>query len=140
MVMKMKRDYKKLYMYAIIMTMSVLFIVLIACLSESRLDRYQTEYENMLTARQSEIQALEDKLAELEDENYELKKQAEENMTAQSKLDVQNQIMNDLTQVYKLIKEGKKQEAKDNYARIETNGFDDAALSYYEILGSMLEK
>lgn len=136
----MKKDYKKLYMYATIMTMCVLLIVLIACLSESRLDSYQEEYEDMLMERQSEIQELEDKLAELENENYELKKQVEENMTVQSKLDTQNQIMNDLTHVYKLIKDGKRQEARDNYAKIETSGFDDAALSYYEMLGSLLKK
>ena len=62
----MKKDYKKLYMYAIIMTVSVLVIVLIACLSESRIDSYQTEYENKLTARKTEIDALEKKVAELE--------------------------------------------------------------------------
>lgn len=136
----MKKDYKKLYMYAIIMTVSVLVIVLIACLSESRIDSYQTEYENKLTARKTEIDALEKKVAELEDENSELKKQNESSMTAQSKLDAQNQIFSDLTQIYMLAKQGKMQEAKTAFSAIETGGFDDSALAYYEILKDMLEK
>lgn len=136
----MKKDYKKLYLYAIIMTVSVLIIVLIACLSESRISSYQSEYENMLTARKEEINRLQERVAELEDENSELRKQNESSMTAQSKLETQNQIFSDLTQIYMLAKQGKQQEARDLFSAVETNGFDDSALAYYEIIKDMLEK
>lgn len=131
----MKRDYKKLYIYAAVMLVCVLLIVLIACLSESRIDSYQTEYENMITASQGEISELEKQVAKLENENDELREMNEECMTAQAKLDKQNQVMNELVEIYRLAKDGKKDAAKEKYSCIDTAGYDDAALALWEIIG-----
>lgn len=135
----MKRDYKKLYIYAAVMLVSVLLIVLIACLSESRIDSYQMEYENMITASQGEIGKLEKKVAKLESENHELRESNEVSMTAQATLDKQNQVMNELVGIYRLAKDGKTAEAKEAYEHIDTGGYDDAALALWEIIGEYIK-
>ena len=70
----MKKNYIKVYGYAVIMIVCVIAIVLIACLSENRLDSYQEEYENTITVNQKQIESLEKEIAMLSDENKELKK------------------------------------------------------------------
>ena len=47
--------------------------------------------------------------------------------------------MNDLTGIYKLIEEEKSEEAREQFSKIETSGFDNAELAYYEIIKNMLK-
>ncbi len=127
----MKKDFKKVYSYGLIMIVAVLIIVLIACLSESRLDVAQEEYESMLSTHQTEIRVLEEELDTL-------RETVNQNMDIQAKLDKHNQIMNDLTEIYKLIEAGEKGSASDKIDKIETNGFDDGELAFYETLKKLL--
>ncbi|MBR5155233.1 MAG: hypothetical protein IKW62_01970 [Clostridia bacterium] len=136
----MKKNYKKLYSYAIIMVVCVLAIVLIACLSENRIEGYQTEYEHALTVNQEQIQLLEEEIANLTKENYELKEKLEDNMSLGSDLITGQQAMSDMKDIYELYKSGKVAEAKKQFGKIEPIGFDDAALMYYEILSDLLKK
>ena len=127
----MKKDFKKVYSYGLIMIVAVLIIVLIACLSESRLDTAQEEYESMLSTHQNEIRILEGEIDEL-------RETVNQNMDIQAKLDKHNQIMSDLTEVYNLIEAGEEKQASDKIARIEINGFDDGELAFYETLKKLL--
>ncbi len=136
----MSKKYKKLYGYAIIMVICVLVIVLVACLSENRLEGYQTEYENALTLNQKQIQLLEEEIAKLSKENSELQKKLEENMSLGSDLVTGQQTMSDLKDIYELYKSGKAKDAKKQFSKIEPIGFDDATLAYYEILRDLLNK
>ena len=135
----MKKDMKKLYTYAIIMIVCVIIIVLIAAMSETRIDNFQTEYEGKLTASQTEIEALEKKIAGLDEENYKLKEEAKKNLTLQSDIEKNNQALNDLTEVYRLIENGDTEKAKEKFNVIETNGFDNAALAFYGALEKLLK-
>ncbi len=136
----MSKNYKKLYGYAVIMVICVLVIVLVACLSENRLEGYQTEYENALTMNQKQIQLLEEEIAKLSKENSELQKKLEENMSLGSDLVTGQQTMSDLKDIYELYKSGKSKDAKKQFSKIEPIGFDDATLAYYEILRDLLNK
>lgn len=136
----MKKNIKKLYVYGLIMIVCVIVIVLIAWMSDTRVNNYQSEYETQLTARQSEIDVLQKRIAELEDKNSELEKTNKENIDALAKLDKYSQTMNDLTEVYKLFKDGKEEEAKNLFSQLDTAGYDDGALAFYEILKEILQK
>ena len=128
----MKKDMKKVYSYGIVMIAAVLIIVLVACLSESRLDSAQEQYENMMTKQQ-------EKVGELEGEITQLKESLALNMDIQAKLDKHNQIMSDLTEIYNLTEEGRKDEAAEKFGNIETGGFDDGELAFYNLIKRLLK-
>jgi len=135
----MKKDFKKVYGYGLIMIVAVLIIVVIAFLSESRVDDAHEEYKNVLSVNEGIINQLEEKVDELEAENESLRKDAENNMDIQAKLDKHNQIMSDLTEVYNYIKDGKQTLAVEKLAKIEPVGFDDGELAFYEALKELVK-
>ncbi len=135
----MKKNYKKLYGYAIIMVACVLVIVLMAALSENRLEGYQTEYEEAMTAGQKQIHMLEEEIVSLTKENSELKKEVEKYQSMGSDLVTGQQVMSDLKDIYEMYKSGKVQDAKKQFNKIEPMGFDDYTLAYYEVLKDLLK-
>lgn len=139
-VKNLKKNYKKIFGYAMIMIVSVLAIVLIACLSENKLEGYQSEYEQAMTVTQKQIQTLEEKIAQLSAEKAELEKKIEQNMTLQSDVVTSEQAISDMRYIYRLYKSGKKSEAKEKLDIIEPIGFSDTALEYYELLSDVLNK
>lgn len=136
----MKKDFKKLYTYGLIMIVCVIIIVIFAWLSSSKLESSQADYESRLMQNRNQIEELEKRIADLEDEKYKLEKEVKKNTDAQAKLDAANQALNDLTEVFKLIEAGDTETAKEKFSKIETNGFDDAALAFYGALSSILNK
>ncbi len=135
----MKRDLKKVYGYGLVMIVAVLVIVIVACLSESRVDDAHETYKSVLSENEGVIQKLEKENKELEEKIAGLEKTAENNMDIQAKLDRHNQIMSDLTEVYNYIKEGKKELASEKLEKIDTVGFDDGELAFYEALRKLLK-
>lgn len=136
----MKKNYKRIYGYAVIMVVCVLIIVLIACLSENRIADYQNQYEEDMTISQKQILTLEEKISALEKEKSELEKQLKEKMTLGSDLVTSQQTMADLKEIYEKYKSGNTAQAKAALDRIEPIGFDDMTLAYYEILSDILNK
>lgn len=135
----MKKDFKKVFGYGLIMIIAVLVIVIIACLSESRVDDAHETYKSVLSENASVIETLEKEKAELENKIAELEKTLENSMDIQAKLDRHNQVMSDLTEVYNFIKEGKNGLAADRLKVIEPVGFDDGELAFYEALRNMVK-
>lgn len=136
----MKKDFKRLYTYGLIMIVCVIIIVIFAWLSSTKLESSQADYEDKLMQNRTQIEDLEKRIADLEDEKYKLEKEVKKNTDAQAKLDVANQALNDLTEVFKLIEAGDLDTAKEKFGKIETGGFDDAALAFYGALNSILNK
>lgn len=135
----MKKDYKRVCIYGIIMLLCVVMIVLVGWLSQRKIDVQEIEYQNLITANQNSIRALEEKVASLEKENKSLKEQLSQSMMLQSDVTTSNQALADLKEIYDTFKSGKKEQARETFKKIETMGFDDTALAYYEILKDMLE-
>ncbi len=134
----MKRDVKKAYKYLAIMLVFVIAIVLIVCFSENEIENQQEAFENQIISGQNQIEALEEKIVKLEEENQKLKENVEKKMTIQSDFDTHGQIMNDLTEIYKLIEDNKIAAAKEKFRKIETMGFDDSALAFYGAIKNIL--
>ena len=136
----MKKNYKRIFGYALVMLACVMIMVLVACLSENRLEEYQDEYNESMTLSQKQIVSLEQQIEKLEKENAELKKINEKNMSIGAEAVTTEQAFADLREIYEKYKSGKTAEAKAEFKKIEPIGFDDATLSYYELLSDMLKK
>lgn len=136
----LKKSYKKIFGYGLIMVFCVLAIVLVACLSENKLEGYQLEYEQAMTVSQKQIQSLEAEIARLSEEKAELEKKIEKSMTLQADLATNDQALLDLKDIYDIYKSGKESEAKAKFSKIEPIGFEDMALWYYELLSDVLNK
>lgn len=126
--------------YALVMVVSVLIIVLVAALSENKLDEYQLEYEESMTISQKQIATLEEKIKKLEKENSDLEKRIEAGMNFGSDLVTGQQAFLDMKEIYEIYKSGDKTSAKAKFSKIETMGFDDILLGYHEILSEVLSK
>ena len=137
---KVKKNYKKIMGYALVMVVSVLIIVLVAALSENKLDEYQLEYEESMTISQKQIATLEEKMKKLEKENSDLEKRIEAGMNFGSDLVTGQQAFLDMKEIYEIYKSGDKTSAKAKFSKIETMGFDDILLGYHEILSEVLSK
>ena len=131
-----KKD-KKLFITLILLCVIVLALVFFFWLCEDR-------SENSLKA-ESSIDILTKENIKLEKENKKLLKEIEEleeeisvleeNLSpSSSSLVTYQQSMIDLSDISLLIKEGKISEAKKELLKINTNGFDFTALSFYESL------
>ncbi len=134
-----KKNYKKLYGYALIMVLCVLAIVLVTALSENRLEDYKGEYEEAMTAGQKQIQQLEEKIVQLTNENQKLKNEQEKTQSLGSDLITNQQIISDLKDIYLQYKTGDAKGAKAELDKIEPMGFDDGALFCYEILRDLIK-
>ncbi len=134
----MKKNYKKIFGEAIVLAACVLIIVLVACISENRLEGYQAEYEKGMTLSQAQVEKLEAKIEVLEDEKAELQKKVDETLASSSDSITNQQALSDLKDIYEKYKSGKVQDAKKEFKKVETMGFDDATLSYYELLSDIL--
>lgn len=136
----MKKNYKKVYGYGLIMMVCVILIVLVACLSETRLDTFQQEYESQITGHQKQVELLEKQIVELTEKNRELEEKLQKTAALESELETGNQALNDLIDIFDQYKDGNKAEAKEKFSKIEPIGFDDTALAYYQLLKDFLNK
>lgn len=136
----MKKNYRKILGYALVMTVCVLLIVLVAALSENKISKYEDKYNADLTISQKQIEALEEQIADLSQQNEDLKKQIQNVQNFDSDLVTHQQAMSDMKDIFYLYKGGKKDEALVAFEKINTMGFDDNALSYYELLSALLNK
>ncbi len=135
----MKKNYKAVLGYALVMTFFVLVIVLMSCVSENKISEYQKEYAEGSATFQKQIELLEEKINMLSKENEALEKMLHQNQSLGSELVTTQQAMSDMKDIFLLYKEGKVKDAKTQFERINTMGFDDNALSYYELLSFLLK-
>lgn len=133
----MKKDFKRLYTYGLIMIICVIAIVIIAAMSQ--LESTQA-IEDKLTQNLTQIENLEKRIADLEEEKHELEKKLSKNSEAEAKLEKAEQSLNDLTEIYKLAEAGELEKAKEKLDGMDTNGFSDAALAFYGALDEILNK
>ncbi len=135
----MKKNYRRIFGYALIMCICAMILVIGACLSENRLENYQEQYNENMTLSQQQILKLQEQVKTLETEKAELEKTLDDKMSLGSDLVTSQQALSDLKDIYQIYKSGNKDKAKKQFAKIEPLGFDDATLSYYEILSDLLK-
>lgn len=136
----MKRDYKRVLVYGLTMLVCVALILVIAILSDNKIDGYETSYQDLVETSQNNIRILEEKNHELEKENKDLKDKLEKAMTLESDVATLDQVFSDLREIFEMYRDGEVAEARKRFEKIEPMGFDDEALCFYEALKELMKK
>lgn len=139
----MLRKDKKLFITIILMLIIVVSLILVTWLYE----RTNREYENVISAKDKNLNSITMSYSELKNENKNLYKDIkeldEENKELKEKLSsfseevdfsVYLQTLNDLSDISNMIKEGNNDGAKEELLKIDPSGFDPTALAFYESL------
>jgi len=136
-----KKD-KTLFITIILMLIIFISVIFVVFLYERKND----EFENQLNSKEKYLNSLKDSNEELkytneklEDTVEDLKEEINDNennssLSFEGDMATYYQSMIDLSDISLMIKEGKTKEAKEELQKIDTNGFDQTALSFYEIL------
>lgn len=140
----MKKEDRKIFVYALIMAASVLLIILIAAMSEMRTDKLENNYKKIITEQTKAAENYSEKLVNLQEENAKLKKELSEIKTKASEVtssgETYNQAMKLLSDIYLLIESGDKEKAKTELEKFDTSTFDDTVINYKKALLKLIEE
>lgn len=131
----MQEQRKKLFSYAIIMLVAAVLIVLIAYMSENRADMYESE----ITKNQTEIELIQSQLAQLTNENYELKKQNEKNMTAASDFEDYRIKLDIIKAAWEMHNAGDNEGALLKLSELDRAALDDTSGAFYDSVMAQLQ-
>jgi len=124
----MQEQRKKLFSYAIIMLIAAIIIILIAYMSENRADMY----ENQLTKSESEVASVQAELVRLSNENFELKKQNEKNLTVASDFENYRVTLDIIKNAWELHNTGDNEAAQAKLSEVDRTTLDDTAGAFYD--------
>lgn len=131
-----EKQAKNLFTYAVILLLAVVIIIIIAAMADDHEQKYRNEINSSketATTVQNEIIELKDELYRLQQENDELKKQAEESAKYRAQIESMNQVWVNLST-------GRYDEAQTAFKSIDPSGFDDTLSSYYAALSKLMSK
>ena len=129
-----RKQANNLFTYAIIMIICVIIIILIAAMADNR----EEEIDNRINETEQTSANIQNQLVELEDENYALKKQNQEYADREGSHNDYVSALGNLTSVWNLYSSGDVEGAKAALAAVDTTGFDENQLSYYNALYKLL--
>lgn len=162
----MKRN-KMVFIYGLIMLVVVALVVVLGYVTGPQHDESQETSQTLIDEKQNSIRRLEEelegakkensnlivekdelllqqkndaaKIQSLEAENKTLKEQLD-SATALTEADAVTmaQALADLKDIYENHKAGNVQDAKEAFEKIDTNGYSDEVLAYYELLKDVL--
>lgn len=125
---------KKLFTYAIIMLVAAVIIVLIAYMSENRVDIY----EQQITKSESEVAASQAELVKLRDDNYELTKINEQYMTTASDFENYRVLLNTVKEAWDLHNAGDDEAAAKKLETLDRTTLDDTVGAFYDSVLSQI--
>ena len=131
---KENKKQKNIFSYAVIMIICVIIIILFPAMADNR----ENEIDDKISETQKTNETIQNELVRLQDENYNLKKQIEQNETTTSAYAVMTEQQNKLTEINNLITDGKEEEAKAKLQAIDASNFDENTLAYYSALCKIL--
>lgn len=134
----MKKEDKKIFIYALLMSGAVLLIILISCLSDMKFDSMENNYKKIITEQTNEAESYAKNLQLLQEENVKLKNELDELKNKSSKItsdgETYSQAMKILSDIYLLIESGDKEKAKEELEKFDTSTFDDTIINYKKAL------
>ncbi len=131
---KTDKKQRNIFSYAVIMIICVIIIILFAAMADNR----ENEIDDKITETQRTNETIQNELVRLQDENYNLNKQIQQNETAVSAYAVLTEQQNQLTEIMNIIKTGNTEEAKTKIQAVDTSAFDENTLAYYSALCEIL--
>ncbi len=131
---KSDKRQRNIFSYAVIMIICVIIIILFAAMADNR----ENEIDDRISETQKTNETIQNELVRLQDENYNLNKQIQQNETAASAYAVMTEQQNQLTEIKNLISAGNTDEAKAKIQSIDTSAFDENTSAYYSALCEIL--
>ncbi len=98
----------------------------------AELEKKTQEYESLIKEIVDENKYLDARVGELEEKLLDARSTSGKEVT-------NSQIMNDLKEIFRLYKAGKKTEAKAQFVKIPEMGFDDTTYDYYQVLKELFK-
>ncbi len=131
---KDKKKAGKLATYATILLLMVIIVIIIAAMADDREKTFQMRIEETTQTNLT----IQDEIVAVKDENYQLKKKVEELEKTASDTSATLDTNNKLSEVWALLKEGDRNEARGKYEEIDPSTIPDASKSFYEAIGEAL--
>ena len=139
----MKKDDRKIFLYAMIMAAAVLVIIVVAYMSEMKIDSVEDSYKKIITEQSQKAENVSKELQLLQEENVRLKKELNElkNKKAEtiSSGETYNQETKILSDIYLLIESGDIGKAKKELEKFDTSTFDDTIINYKKALEKLID-
>lgn len=128
----------KIATYATIMLLMVILVIIIAAIADNREQTIEETYKSQLDQSTQMNLSIQDQITSLSNENYALKekeKKADEQIASLSKTD---ELCRSLSDINKLIKENKKDEAKQKFSEIDASSVPESVSEFYLIISDLL--
>lgn len=110
-----KKKKNNLGTYAVIMVLAALFLIIIAAMADHREDQFETQINE-----QAQINVgIQDQIVRLEDENYRLKKAAEEQAKISGAQEQSLKVYRTFSEVYSLSMDGNSKEAAEKLKELD---------------------
>lgn len=106
---------------------------------QSQIQKLNAELEKKTEQYENRIEELENSNKDLTDEVKRLEEKLLDAKSTSGKEVTNSQIMNDLKDIFRLYKSGKKSEAKAQFVKIPEMGFDDTTYDYYQVLNELFK-
>ncbi len=137
MTVEQKRT-SRIATYATIMLLMVILVIIIAAIADNREQSIEATYKSQLDQSTQMNLTIQDQITSLSNENYELKekvKAADEKNAALTKTD---ELCRRLSEINKLIKDGNRDEAKENYSQIDSSDIPESVSEFYSMITEAL--
>ena len=131
---KSEKKQRNIFNYAIVMIVSVIIIILFAAMADNR----ENEIDNRINETERNSQNIQNEIVRLQDENYELKKQAEANQALADEYNALNTVQSQLTEVWNMISAGDSDGARQKIRTIDGSALSGNTLAYYSALCELL--
>ena len=130
-----KKKTNNLGTYAVIMILAAVFLIIIAAMADHREDQFETQINE-----QNQINVgIQNQIVRLEDENYKLKKAAEEEAELSGAREQALTVYRTLSEVYAFALEGKPREASEKLKELDVSVLTQEEKEAYDRLQKQLQ-
>ncbi len=133
--MSEEKKKKNLITYALVMILAAIFIIIIAAMADNRED----QFESQLSEQTQINMGIQNRIVSLEDENYKLKKEAEEKDANLAREEQAAAFYQALSQIYRLSLEGNTEEAAASFLEIDETNLTEEQKAAYTTLQKQLQ-
>ncbi|MEE1012740.1 MAG: hypothetical protein U0L92_00265 [Clostridia bacterium] len=134
--MSEEKKRKNLATYAVCMVLAVIILILFAAMADNR----EQHFENQINEKEQVNMNIQNQIVSLSDENYNLKKEAEENNKALEEKDKELVFYQTVTKVWELQESGDTANAEEAFASIDPETLTETQRESYDALKTTLNK
>ena len=113
--MSEEKKYKNLSTYVVCMILAVIILIIFAAMADNR----EEQFEHQLNEKEQVNVSIQNQIVSLSDENYHLKKNAEENAKELETKNQEIQVLTAMKQAWQLAAQGDNAGAKEALAALE---------------------